>query len=60
MRKNNRVIQLKVSDDLFERFDKVTKDYGYNKTKLITILIERYMKEEKLKKEDTIWDVQLY
>ena len=54
MRKNNRVIQLKVSDDLFERFDKFTKDNGYNKTKLITILIERYMKEENLKKEDTI------
>ena len=60
MRKNNRVIQLKVSDDLFERFDKFTKDNGYNKTKLITILIERYMKEENLKKEDTIWNVQLY
>lgn len=54
MRKNNRIIQIKVSDDLFERFDKFTKDHGYNKTKLISILIEKYMEEEKLKKEDTI------
>ena len=50
MRKNNRVIQLRVSDDLFERFDKFTNDNGYNKSKLITILIERYMEEENKKK----------
>ena len=28
MRKNNRVIQLRVSDDLFERFNKFTNDNG--------------------------------
>lgn len=50
MRKNNRVIQLRVSDDLFEKFDKFTKDNGYNKTKLISILIEKYMEEENKKK----------